>query len=103
MQITELHAKNEKLLDIYLENKITKEQFTERSLKIEKEMEQKQMLLSNEKERISNRPEINIEKIKEKIKIFDNLELYEKRLLLKAVINKITILPDDLKIELNVM
>lgn len=101
-QITDLEEKIDKMLDLYESNLITKDQLTQRLEKLEKEMNEKKMLLDNETNNVQETPTLKIDEIKEKIKNFDNLTHIDKRILLKAIIKKITIFPDKINISWNV-
>lgn len=102
MQISSLENKIDKLLDLYQEGLIKKEQLTDRLQKLEKEVNEKKMLLENETTKAKDTPSIDIDAVKEKINNFDNLSQVDKRILLKAIIKKINIYPDKIDIEWNV-
>jgi len=102
IQIADIESKIDKLLDLYQEGLIKKEQLTERLQKLEKELNEKKMLLENETNKAKDQPSIDIDAIKEKIRNFDNLSQVDKRILLKAIIKKINIFPNKIDIEWNV-
>lgn len=102
MQITEIESKIDKLIDLYQEGLIKKDQLSNRLEQLEKDLNEKKMLLENETNKVKEEPSINIDVVKEKVKDFDNLSLVDKRILLKAIIKKINIFPDKIDIEWNV-
>lgn len=102
IQITDIENKIDKMLDLYENNLIRKEQLAERLEKLEKELNEKKRLFDIEKSKIEESPIIDIDAVKQKIKDFDNLSRVDQRILLKAIIKKITIFPDKIDIQWNV-
>lgn len=99
LQISELKESLEKLLDVYLSGIITKEQLQERSSKIEAEIALKEKALADMKSNVTPTPEVNADKINQRIKNWDNLDLYDKRQLLQVLIKKIVIDGENVNIE----
>lgn len=95
IEITDLKHNIDKFLDLFESNIIDKAQLEARVNKNNKLIEQKQRLLEEQKENIEFKPDLEIEKIKEKIKNFDNLSMVDKRVLLMSLIKKITICPNQ--------
>lgn len=102
IQITDIENKIDKMLDLYENNLIRKEQLAERLEKLEKELNEKKRLFDEEKSKIKQTPTIDIDAVKQKIADFDNLSRVDQRILLKAIIKKINIFPDKIDIEWNV-
>lgn len=102
MRISDLEGKIDKMLDLYENNMIRKEQLADRLAKLEKELNEQKKLFNAESQKILETPTIDIDAVKEKIEDFDNLSRIDQRILLKAIIKKINIFPDKIDIEWNV-
>lgn len=99
MEIEELKTKKEKLLDLYMEELISKKQFEARNIELDKEIDKKEKLLSKQKSDVVPAPEIDINSLNKKIASWDSLDMYEKRLLLRCLIKRITITGNDINID----
>lgn len=88
-EISELENKNDKLLDLYLDEKITKDTFEKRSREIKDSIDKKKIILEDEKNKLIDKPLITINYLKEKQLNYDNLTQKEKRQFLRLLIKRI--------------
>jgi len=88
-EISELENKNDKLLDLYLDEKITKDTFEKRSREIKDSIDRKKIILEDEKNKLIDKPLITINYLKEKQMNYDNLTQKEKRQFLRLLIKRI--------------
>ena len=95
LEISELKSKIEKLLDLYEDNLITKEQLQDRVDKINKEIKEKEKLMKEQSQNIVERPIVDLEKLKKRISNWDALKLEEKRRYIPFLIKKIIIKDKD--------
>lgn len=86
----ELKRRAEKLLDLYLDNGLTKEEYLSRRDKFEKKIVQNEKLIQEETSRPS-RPNTTIDNLKERIAAYDTLDRVEKQNLLNSLISQISI------------
>lgn len=99
---SQIKDKIKKLLDLYENNLLDKQALEERILGHNKKIEKNDKLIAEMLGELKERPTINLGLIKEKIAIIDSLPLSEKRTILKALISKITVYPNEIKIKWNV-
>lgn len=98
----ELQIKKERLLDLFMDNIIDKDTLHKRSMEIENKIENNKCVIENEKGKISTKPDVTIDFIKQKQNEFHAASVDEKRNFLKLIIKDIIINDDDINIRLYV-
>lgn len=99
-KINELNIKREKNIDLYTDGLISKESLKIRLDEIDKKIEMNEKFLQEKKSNVAEAPSIDVNQINEKLDKWDELELYEKRTLLKLIVDKIVINKEKIDINL---
>lgn len=99
--INELKIKRDKTIELYVDNLITKEDLKIRLEEIDKKISINEEYYNEQKNQVKESPTLNLDKLNEKLNAWDRLEHYERRTLLKMLINKIIINENNIDIQLN--
>ena len=86
----ELKKRAEKLLDLYLDNGLTKEEYLSRRDQLEKKMVRNEKLIQ-ENTSLPARPASTIDNLKDRIAVYDTLDRVEKQNLLHCLIDRIAV------------
>lgn len=99
----DLQNKKNKLLDLYLDGIITKDNYIKRTGDIDKIINKNKKILDTEKNNINPIPDnISIDYLNDKIKNFDTLDYISQHKLISIIIDKILIDEDNIIINLRV-
>lgn len=90
-QNRELTIKKERLLDLYMENIIDKDNLNERTIQFNKEIEKNILLVAEQKNNIINQPTHSIDNIIEQQNMLENMSRYDQRKFLTSIIKSIVI------------
>lgn len=102
MEIGNLKSRKEKLLDLYLSEIFSKQDFLNKVAEIDKQIEKNEKILSDEEERIKETPTLTIDYLKDLHTRFDELSHNEQRKFLNILIDKIILNNDDIVIKFKV-
>lgn len=102
MEIANLKARKEKLLDLYLSEIFSKQDFLNKVSEIDKQIEKNEKILAEEEEKIKDTPTLTIDYIKEQHSRFDELSHADKRKLLNILIDKIILDGDKFVVKFKV-
>lgn len=91
LENTELKKQKERLLDLYLEEAIDKEVYTEKFDAINKKLERNLSVIESEKETIVKNPTVSLDYLKQSQQNYPTADKKEKRRLLQLLIKQIVI------------
>lgn len=102
MEIGNLKARKEKLLDLYLSEIFSKQDFLNKVSDLDKQIEKNEKILAEEEQKIKDTPTLTIDYLKDLHTHFDELSHADKRKFLDIIIDKIILINDDIVIKYTV-
>lgn len=98
-EIADAKNKIDKLLDLYMNDLVTREAYEQRLYEYEKRIKQTEAVIEQEQEKLGDSPELPTNYLKEQQARIDELSLDERRLYLKMIIKHIVLKNDEIYIE----